>query len=157
MDFVLWACRVVHIVSVVAWVGGLIFLNAVQRPIVEYDKATRAALHLKIQKQFLPFIWSSLWPLLVTGVLLMLLSPRFVWFDYATWWARLLAVKQICFMLLLFFSWQLGKVLKHMEQASESGADEFEGWWLAYSKLVKRSLVAAIGAILCSAGMMVVS
>ncbi|HEY5614737.1 MAG TPA: hypothetical protein VIL52_01850 [Bacteroidota bacterium] len=156
MDFVLWACRVVHIVSVVAWVGGLIFLNAVIKPIIDYDKAVRTALHLKIQKQFLPFIWSSLWPLLVTGVLLMLLSPKFIWFDYSTWWSRLLAVKQVSFLLLLFFSWQLGKVFIQMEQAVEGTKDEFEGWWLAYSKLVKRSLVAGIVALLCSAGMMVV-
>lgn len=156
MDFVLWACRVIHIVSVVAWVGGLIFLNAVVKPIVEYDKATRSALHFKFQKQFLPFIWSSLWPLLVTGALLMLLSPRFIWFDYSTWWSKLLLVKQICFVLLLFFSWQIGKVLPQMEKALAGESDEFEGWWLAYSKLVKRSLAVAIVAILCSAGMMVV-
>ncbi|MCI0706711.1 MAG: hypothetical protein L0Y80_04395 [Ignavibacteriae bacterium] len=156
MDFVLWACRVVHIVSVVAWVGGLIFLNAVVKPIVEYDKASRSALNLKIQKQFLPFIWSSLWPLLVTGILLMLLSPRFLWFDYSTLWSKLLAAKQICFLLLLFFSWQVGKVLTQLEQAVTGDPDVFEGWWLAYSKLLKRSLVVAIVAILCSAGMMVV-
>lgn len=156
MDFVLWACRVVHVVSVVAWVGGLIFLNAVLRPVANYERAARSTVILRIQKQFLPFVWSSLWPLLITGVLLMLLSPRFIWFDYSTWWSKLLVVKQVSFVLVLFFSWQMGTVFKRMEEAADKDSDEFEGWWLGYSKLVKRSLVAAIVALLSSAGMMVV-
>lgn len=155
MDFVLWACRAVHLISVVVWLGGLIFLNAVWKPIVEHHDATATRLNLETVMRFQPFIWSSLWPLLVTGLLLMLLSPRFIWFDYSTWWTRLLALKQVAFLALAFFAWQLMKVSAQLEKTREGHSEEFAGWWLAYSKLVKRSIVAGSVALLSGAAMMV--
>lgn len=156
MDFVLWACRVVHLISVVVWLGGLILLNAVWKPIVEHQGTTATRLNLETVIRFQPFIWSSLWPLLVTGVLLMLLSPRFIWFDYSTWWNKLLAMKQVAFLALTFFAWQLMKVVAQLEKTQEGNSEEFAGWWRAYTKLVKRSIVAGSIALLCGAAMMVV-
>lgn len=156
MDFVLWACRAVHLVSVVVWLGGLIFLNAVWKPVVEHQDAAATRLNLETVMRFQPFVWSSLWPLLVTGLLLMLLSPRFIWFDVSTWWARLLALKQVAFLALAFFAWQMMKVVAHLEKAGENHPEEFAGWWLAYAKLVKRSIVAGSIALLSGAAMMVV-
>ncbi len=154
MDFVLWASRVMHVISVVVWIGGLIFLNAIVTPVVEHEQAQRSEVALGIQKRFLPFIWSSLWSLLLTGALLMVLSPRFLWFDYSTLWSKLLAVKQISFLLLGFFSWQTAKVFARMERSLNE--DEFNGWQLAFKKLMRRSIFFGIIALLTSAGMAVV-
>ncbi len=154
MDFVLWVCRVVHIVSVIVWLGGLIYFNAVMRPIAEHRQATRTTLTVEILRRFQSFIWSSFWPLLFTGLLLMLLSPRFVWFDFSTSWARLLAVKQFALLVLLFFAWQMGRVVQKLQEEIEG--EEFHGWWMTYSKLVKRSILAGIVALLSAGGMMVV-
>ncbi|MGH2569396.1 MAG: hypothetical protein ACRDGA_13745 [Bacteroidota bacterium] len=154
MDFVLWACRVVHLTSAVVWLGGLIFLNAVLKPVVDYRKGQQAQLNLEILKRFQPFIWSSVWPLLVTGLLLMLLSPRFIWFDVSSLWSKLLVVKQVSFLLLVFFSWQMGKVLQKLGPAM--AWEEFEGWWMAYSRLVRRSIFTGIVTLLAAAGMAVV-
>ena len=154
MDFVLWASRVVHGVSVIVWLGGLIYFNAVARPITEHHRATRSTLSVEILRRFQSFIWSSVWPLMFTGLLLMLLSPRFVWFDYSTSWARLLAVKQVALLLLFFFAWQMGKVGRKLQ--GEIEGEQFDGWWMAYTKLVKRSILVGIVALLSAAGMMVV-
>lgn len=156
MDFVLWACRAVHLVSVVVWLGGLIFLNAVWKPIVEHQEATATRLSLETVMRFQPFVWSSLWPLLVTGLLLMLLSPRFIGFNYVTWWSMLLAIKQVAFLALAFFAWQQTKVIAHLEKTQAENPEEFAGWWLAYSKLIRRSIVTGSIALLSSAAMMVV-
>ena len=151
MEFVLWASRVMHIVSVVVWVGGLIFFNAIFRPIAEHDQATQSHLTVESLKRFQAFIWSSLWPLLITGLLLLALRSRFVWFDFSTWWSRLLLVKEVSFVLLLFFAWQMGKIVQKLPGDEK----EFAGWWLAYTKVVKRSIAVALLAILSAAGMMV--
>lgn len=145
-----------HVVSVVVWIGGLIFLNAVLNPIAEHEGATRLPAILGAQKRFLPFIWSSLWTLLITGFLLMLLSPRFRWFDYSTTWAQLLAVKQLAFVLLVFFSWQTAKVFSKMEHAAANGTEVFEGWRLGLQKLIRRAILWGIVALMCAAGMAVV-
>lgn len=156
MDFVLWVCRVMHIVSVVVWMGGLIFLNAVLHPVSVYHGQTRIVTLLESQKRFLAFAWSSIWTVLITGFLLMLLSPRFLWFEYSTVWSQLLAVKQIAFILLMFFSWQSAKVLARMEEAVPGDEDVFEGWRLSLQKLLRRSIVWGIIALMCAGGMAVV-
>ena len=156
MDFVLWVCRVMHVVSVVVWLGGLIFINAMMTPVVEYHQATRSAVVLGVYKRFLPFIWSSLWSLAITGLLLMVLSPRFIWFEYSTSWSQLLFVKQIIFVLWLFVSWQTKQVYAKVEQSVDAGHEEFEGWRFALIRLVRRGIVLGIVSMLCAAGMMVV-
>jgi len=153
MDFVLWASRVVHLTSAVVWLGGLIYLNAVLKPVLEYHKAEETPLSVETLKRFQPFLWSVVWPLLVSGLLLMLLSPRFVWLDLSTLWSKLLLLKQAAFLLLAFFSWQMGKVVLKLDAAV--GAGDFQGWWMAYSKLVKRSIFTGIVTLLAAAGMTV--
>ena len=156
MDFVLWVCRVMHVVSVVVWLGGLIFLNAILHPISAYHQQTKLVTVLEAQKRFLPFVWSSLWTVFVTGVLLMLLSPRFLWFEYSTTWSQLLAVKQVAFLLLMFFSWQSAKVVAKMGEAVSGEGDLFEGWRLGLQKLLRRSIAWGIVALMCAGGMAVV-
>ncbi|MBI3586752.1 MAG: CopD family protein [Ignavibacteriales bacterium] len=155
MDFVLWACRLMHVISVVVWFGGLIFINAVFIPIVEHQEATKLQVVLGTQKRFLPFIWSCFWSLLMTGILLMLLSPKFLWFEYSTLWSKLLAIKQVALLLLAFFSWQTVQVFSKMEQAVGNDSDEFEGWRLGLKKLIRRSIFWGIVALMCGAGMAV--
>ncbi len=156
MDFVLWVSRVMHIISVVAWLGGLIFLNTLLLPIAAHHKETRSTTVIEVQRRFLPFVWSSVWTILITGILLMLLSPRFLWFDLSTLWYQLLVAKQVAFLLLLFFSWQTGKVLERLEETRGSDDEIFEGWRLTFQKLVRRSIFWGIVALLCAAGMAVV-
>lgn len=156
MDFVLWACRVMHVVSAVVWIGGLIFLNAVLNPVLQHQGLITSQVSVAVSKRFLPFLWSSLWSLVVTGLLLMLLSPRFIWFDLSTEWSQLLAVKQLLFLLLAGVSWQAAKVVAKLELAVGEGGEEAEGWSLALQKLVRRSIVLGLLSILSAAGMAVV-
>lgn len=155
MDFVLWVCRVMHVISSVVWVGGLIFLNVVVNPVLEHDKGTRNPTAMAIHKRFFGFVWMSLWTLFVTGVLLMVLNPQFQWFDYSVPWRRLLAVKQLSFLLMGFFSWQTKKVFEQMELSLQKGDDSFDGWREGYCKVVKRTIVVGFIAFLSSAAMFV--
>lgn len=156
MDFVLWACRVMHVVSVVVWMGGLIFINAVLAPVLQHEGLHRSQVSIAVLRRFLPFVWFSFWSLLITGFLLMLLSPRFLWFDYSTEWSKLLAVKQILFVLLGAVSWQAATVASRLEEAERNKSDDAEGWSLALQKLVRRSIFFGLLALGCAAGMAVV-
>lgn len=85
----------------------------------------------------------------------MLLSPKFLWFEYSTLWLKLLALKQVAFLLLAFFSWQTVHVFSKMERSLADDSDEFEGWRLGLKKLVRRSIFWGIVALMCGAGMAV--
>ena len=155
MDFILWACRLMHLVSVVVWFGGLIFLNVVMLPVLQYEGQGRSKALVATLNRFRGFIWSSFWTALITGILLMLLSPRFLWFDYSTTWQKLLVVKQTAFLLTGFFSWQTAKVVDRLEESLNEPGDVFESWRLTYVKLIRRTIFLGILALLCSAGMAV--
>jgi len=143
-----------HVVSAVVWLGGLIFLNAVLNPVLRHQEMTRTEAAAAIVRRFIPFLWFSVWTILTTGLFLMILSPRLVWLDISTPWSRLLLAKEILFILLLFFSWQIKKVITRL---SDGGADgDVDGWWRSFERLVQRSVLTGLAALLCAAGMAVV-
>lgn len=154
MDFVLWVSRVMHVVSAVVWLGGLIFLNAVLNPVLRNQEMTRTEAAAAIVRRFIPFLWFSVWTILATGLFLMILSPRLIWLDISTPWSTLLLAKEVLFILLLFFSWQIKEVITRL---GDGGADEdVDGWWRSFERLVQRSVLAGLAALLCAAGMAVV-
>ena len=151
MNFVRWACLVVHVVSMVVWFGGLIYLNSVFIPVAEHEGATHSAIALAAHRRFLPLVWSTLWSMLFTGILLMLLSPRFHWGEYSNLWPKLLAFKQALFIAVGFFSWQMKRVWEKLDSETE----HFEGWWKTYHILLRRTIACALLAIASAAAMSV--
>ncbi len=154
MDFVLWVSRVMHVVSAVVWIGGLIFMNVVLHPVLRHRHESLSPTALAIRQRFFPFLWSGLWTLFGTGIFLTLLNPRFLWFEISTTWSQLLAAKVILFLLLWFVSWQAAKVVRKIEAALDN-PDTSEAWLRTLEVLIRRSLVLGIVALLCAAGMTV--
>jgi uncharacterized membrane protein len=153
MGFVVWACRVMHILSAVIWLGGLAYCNAVLEPLAESENLDRSRLVILARRRFFPFVWSALWTALCTGILLMLLNKSFRWLDWTSPWSQLLVVKEAAFFLMCFFSWQSGKVLAKMEAAGDR--EEFDGWRRTFQKLTGRTLACGMVVLLCSSAMMV--
>lgn len=104
MDFIVWSCRVMHAAAATVWIGGLVFQNAVMLPVVRHEGEERSRLSGILAKRFAGFAWMCAWTMLVTGTILMLLDPRFVWFEYRTAWSVLLGFKQLTFVLLVVYA-----------------------------------------------------
>lgn len=159
MDFVLWVSRVMHVLSAVVWIGGLIFMNAVLHPVLAHQNETLTPAARAVRQRFFPFLWSSLWTLAGTGVFLAILSPRFLWLDVSTTWSQLLTVKVLAFLLLSFVSWQAAKVVRTIETVVESGGNDPElapAWFRTLERLFRRSIMLGLVALLCAAGMTVI-
>lgn len=125
MDFLLWVCRVLHLFGVVIWLGGLMFQNAVVRPIAQAEGSEALSLMRKMNKRFLGFIWLSVWTIAVTGALMMLFDPRFMWFQFNDRWSVLLGFKQLVFLLMVFYAFGYARMLHYiMAPASNGGLDE---------------------------------
>jgi uncharacterized membrane protein len=154
MDFVLWVSRVMHVVSAVVWIGGLIFMNVVLHPVLHHRHESLSPTALAIRQRFFPFLWSGLWTLFGTGIFLTLLSPRFLWFDISTLWSQLLTAKVILFLLLWFVSWQAARVVRKIETTIDN-LETAQAWLRTLEVLIRRSLVLGIVALLCAAGMTV--
>ncbi|HEX9614946.1 MAG TPA: hypothetical protein VGA55_05550, partial [Bacteroidota bacterium] len=84
------------------------------------------------------------------------LSPRFFWLDFSTFWSQLLAAKIGLFFILVFVSWQAGKVVKRIETAVQAKDGEAEAWHRTLEALIRRSIVLGILSLMCAAGMAVV-
>jgi uncharacterized membrane protein len=114
MDFLLWSARSLHIFSVVVWFGGLMYEAAVTVPVTRAEAKELDPLHLHLIKRFRPFVWMSVWTILVTGSAMMLFNPRFVFFKYPDSWSLLLAFKQIVFALMILFSFGYGRMFNRV-------------------------------------------
>jgi uncharacterized membrane protein len=110
-----------HLFGLVVWLGGLMFQSAVVRPVLhaqtEYSRNVQRMLMLR----FTGFIWMSAWTMAITGVIMMLLNPRFLWFQYHDAWSVLLASKLVVFVLMIFYSFGYARMLDYLSSPSSNG------------------------------------
>jgi uncharacterized membrane protein len=156
MEFVIWACRVVHILSAIVLLGGMVYYNAVFTPVADYEGAFSQDWMRAVDQRFQGFIWSTVWPMLVTGVILLLMQPNLSSISFVDLWTWMMAVKILAFFSLVFFSWQMGIVVDRMKDALGEDEESFEGWLRAYRLLMKRSITSGIVAVLASGALGVV-
>ena len=110
-----------HVLSAIVWVGGLIFQGAVAGPIIQQKgEQTRSAMR-DVSRRFVGFIWMSVWTLLVTGVIMMLLDPRIFWFRYQDRWSILLGFKQLVFLLMVLYAFGYARMLSYLDRPSSNG------------------------------------
>lgn len=117
----LWVCRSLHVLSIVIWLGGLMFQTAVLLPVLQLESDPGGAVARKVNRRFTGFVWMSVWSMLVTGVIMMLLNPRFIWFQYSDRWSVILGVKELLFLLMIFYAVGYARMLKYLDSPSSNG------------------------------------
>ena len=93
--------------------------------------------------------------MMITGVLMMLLSPRFVWFRYEDRWSVLLLFKQIIFVLMVFYAFGYARMLKYLDAPTSNGgfSDKAELYRHRVTQFRKISIFLGIIALLLGAAM----
>jgi putative copper export protein len=145
-----------HMFGVIVWLGGLMFQSAVMVPIVQQEEHHDVNVSMrKVTKRFVGFVWMSVWTVFITGVLLMLFSPRFQWFQFHDRWSVLLLVKQVLFVLMVLYAFGYARMLHYLEQPSSNGGyDEKAHLYLQRLNQFRTiSIVLGISALLVAAGM----
>jgi len=108
-----------HVVGAIVWIGGLVFQNVVSMPVLRYEKEENSPSTVKIGIRFTGFTWTCAWTMAVTGIILMLLDPRFLWFEYGSRWAVFLGIKQLIFVLLVLYAFGIARLLGRLDGADE--------------------------------------
>ncbi len=146
-----------HIFGAMIWLGGLMFQNAVMVPISQYEGEQAQSAVQKINTRFTGFIWMSAWTIGVTGILMMLLNPQFQWFRYSNNWSIFLALKQIIFILMIFYAFGYARMLSFLNSIAANPVDsETEQLYRhRLNQFRKISIFLGISAILLAAGMVV--
>lgn len=144
-----------HIFGVVIWLGGLMFQNAIVQPILQAESDHVRAAMRKVNKRFVSFVWMSVWTILVTGVIMMLLSGKFIWFEYHNSWSILLACKQVIFVLMVFYGFGYARMLAYLDAPSSNGGfnDKAELYRHRVNQFRRMSVFLGIMGLLLSAGM----
>lgn len=117
ITYIYWAALYTHLFGAVAWLGGILFLTGVTRPIFEYYGADAYEFQQRIKIRFLGFTWMMLWTVVVTGVIVLLWSTRFIFFDFSTLWLVLAHVKIFLFLILAGLSLMLRSSYREIENA----------------------------------------
>lgn len=110
-----------HIFSTVVWLGGLMFQSAVALPVMQFEHEHARAAMRKVNERFVGFVWMSVWTMAITGILLMLLNPRFVWFRYDDRWSVFLALKQVIFILMVFYAVGYARMVSYLNSPASNG------------------------------------
>ncbi len=144
-----------HVFGVVVWLGGLMYQSAISIPIAQMEGEISAAITRKMNTRFIGFIWMSVWTILITGILMMLLDQHFQWFHYDNTWSILLGLKQIVFVLMVFYAFGYARMLAYLNvPVSNGGFDEKAGLYRQrLNQFRKISILLGIIALLLAAGM----
>jgi|WetSurMetagenome_2_1015567.scaffolds.fasta_scaffold249019_2 uncharacterized membrane protein len=114
-----------HIFGMLIWLGGLMFQSAVVAPVLHFENNDPKPAMRKINVRFIGFVWMSAWTILITGILMMLFNPRFMWFRYSDRWSFFLLLKQIVFVIMIFYAFGYARMLAYLDNpASNGGFDE---------------------------------
>lgn len=114
MDTLLWACRGLHLFSVVVWCGGIFYQSVVTLPLAKAEGLEGAEETLRHLRRFLPFLWMSAWTMLVTGAAMTLFHP----------WSFVLGLKELVFMLMMGVSFAYGRMVALALRHAEGGEDD---------------------------------
>ena len=131
------------------------FQSAVAMPIIQFEGEQAQAAMKKINKRFVGFVWMSVWTILVTGTILMMLNPHFLWFQYHDRWSVLLGLKQLIFVLMTIYAFGYARMLTYLESPSSNGGfdDRTEMYRHRIQQFRKISIFLGITALLLAAGM----
>ena len=121
MEFMMWATRSMHVFSAVVWVGGLLYMGGILYPVFRYEEMTTSIQYVRIERRFTGFVWMCVWTTAITGVFLMLFSPRFVFGQYRGEWDYLLLVKEFIYVLMVGVEISGTSIVKKMESIVASG------------------------------------
>ncbi|MBM2845148.1 MAG: hypothetical protein HW407_460 [Bacteroidetes bacterium] len=158
MDFLLWSVRGVHIFSVVVWLGGLMYQGVVMVPVAKAEQKEMGAQTLHSLRRFVPFVWMCVWTVLVTGIGLMLFSPRYIIGEFDDPWSVLLGLKQLTFVLMVFFSFGYARMLSRCTEivtAAKPGTspDNPAPYYQRMLQFGRINVALGIGALLLASGL----
>ncbi len=115
MEFMIWATRSMHVFSAVVWLGGLLYMGGILYPVFRYEELTTSLQYVRIERRFTGFVWMCVWTTAITGVLLVLFSPRFVIGRYRSEWDYLLLGKECLYVLMVGVAVSGTRIVKKME------------------------------------------
>jgi putative copper export protein len=136
-----------HIFGVIVWLGGLMFQSAVASPLIQSESTQVLSAINKINKRFVNFVWMCVWTILVTGLLMMLLNPRFLWFHYDDQWQILLGLKQVVFMLMVLYAFGYARMLQYLEMPASNGGVDSKADLYKHRVVQFRKISIALGII----------
>ncbi len=110
-----------HVFGVIVWLGGLMFQTVVASPALREEGDTVKRIRREMAGRFTGFIWMSVWTVGVTGVIMMLLDRRFLWFSYPDRWSVLLGWKEAVFVLMVIYAYAYTRMLRYLDAPSSNG------------------------------------
>ncbi len=126
ITYVYWASLYMHLFSAVGWLGGILFLTGVARPIFEFYGPEQYALQQQLKERFLGFSWMLGITTAVTGIILVMWSTRFLFFNFSSLWLILVHIKILGFLILTGATFMLRSSYKelHSARAEKIGTED---------------------------------
>ena len=134
------------------------YQGAVAIPVARAEQAEFSPLTLHLIRRFLPFVWMSVWTILVTGTCMMLFSPRFVFLEFHDRWSVLLACKQVLFVVMVVVSFGYSRMFSRVDEMMSSQTDSVppagvEPYYHRMNQFARINVVLALATLLLASSM----
>jgi uncharacterized membrane protein len=145
-DFTL--ARVLHVLAVLFWIGGVAFVTLVLLPWVkrEHDPDERLAAFHAVEGRFAP--QARLWVALAGLSGLWMIHRADLWSRFADarfWWMHAMVLVWMVFAVILYVAEPLA-LHRRMKRSATPSAD-FDRFFLGHRILLTLSLIAVVGAV----------
>lgn len=145
-----------HLFAMVVWLGGLMYQVAVTISVAKVEGLETSPATLHQLRRFIPFVWMSVWTMLVTGIVLMLFNPKFMFLQFNDGWSVLLALKQAVYVMMVVYSFGYVRMFRRLDDVTDAGEGMNKSAISYYDRLLQfgRMIVAlGIAGLLLAAGM----
>jgi putative copper export protein len=141
-----------HVFGVIVWLGGVLYQAVLARSEESHQPGSPAHQGMRM---FQPFVWMSVWTILVTGIALMVFNPRFVFLRFDDAWSVVLLAKQVVFVLMVIVAFGQARMLARVDEltAQANRRDDAFAYYRQMLRLGKANVVLAIVAVLLAAGL----
>jgi uncharacterized membrane protein len=151
----LWVARIIHIIGVVLWIGGLAFVTTSLLPALKKlkDKNERIELFEKIEHRFA--VQSRITTLIVGLSGFHMIARMKAWdrfLDLSYWWVHLMVLIWLIFTLMLFVLEPLFLHKRMKDKAQEDPEGTYKRIFKMHLHLLVLSILAIIGAVAGSHG-----
>lgn len=148
-------CRGLHLLGVILWLGGLLFESLAVTPISRQSNDETKNVIRKINTRFVGIVWVSIWMILITGVMMMYYEQRLLHFQFTNRWSILFGLKQLTFILMVFYAYGYSRMLKYLNQPSSDGGFDAKAETYRNRLNLFRNITTALGitAVLLSVGL----
>ncbi len=121
--------KLVHVFGAFIWIGGVLFMSGIVKPILEYYQkeehfdAKVGNTIAQLEYRLIGMNWMALGSILISGLMIAAIAPNFQWFNFETMYRLALHGKTLIFIGVIVTNFMLSKSYKKLRTLGDASVE----------------------------------